>query len=128
MIFLKDLVLYLKYIGLFLLFIIGMAVITSLINLTGLNSNFISKLGIILTAISFFIIVALASKKINDKGYLLGLKLGLTFVVLLIMINLILFRSSINLNRFIYYIILIASGVLGGSFGKNLPSFKRKGK
>jgi len=122
----KYLFLYLKYIGLFFLFIIGIAIFTSLINLTNINSSFISKMGIILTALSFFLVVSLASKKINEKGYLLGLKLGLIFTILLILTNLILFRSSITLSRFIYYLILIASGVLGGSFGKNLPSFKKK--
>lgn len=111
---------YLKYIGLFFLFIIVIAVITSLINLTGINSTFINKLSIILTALSFFIVSALASKNTEDKGYILGIKLGLLFVISLIIINLIVFKSSFNIDRLIYYTILIASSILGGSFGKNI--------
>ena len=110
---------YLKYISLFILFIIVIASITSLINLTGLNSTFINKLSIILTAISFFIISTLASKKSSDKGYILGLKLGLIFIIFLCLINLLVFKSSFNIDRLIYYIILLCSSILGGSFGKN---------
>lgn len=111
---------YLKYIGIFFLFIIGIAIITSLINLTNINSNIINKLAVILTALSFFIVSALASKNLNEKGYILGIKLSLLFVILMILINLIFFKSSFSIDRFIYYIILIISGILGGSFGKNL--------
>ena len=115
---------YLKYLGLFCLFIIIVAIVTSLISLTDINSILINKLGVILTAISFFIITAIASKELNEKGYILGLKLGLIFVITLLIINLIVFKSNFSIDRFIYYIILIASGILGGSFGKNLKSKK----
>lgn len=111
---------YLKYIGLFIGFIIGIAIISSLINLTGLNSAIVNKIAVILTAISFFIISTIASKKINEKGYILGIKLSLIFVFLMIIINLIFFKSGISIDRIIYYIILIISSILGGSFGKNL--------
>jgi len=111
---------YLKYIGIFILFIIGIAIITSLINLTGINSNLINKFSVIITALSFFIVSAMASKGLNEKGYILGLKLSFLFVSLMIIINLIFFRSDFSTDRIIYYIILIISGILGGSFGKNL--------
>lgn len=111
---------YLKYIGIFILFMIIIALITSLINLTGLNTSLINKFSIILTALSFFIISAMASKSLKDKGYILGIKLGLLFVILMVLINFIFFKSSFSIDRLIYYIILIISGILGGSFGKNL--------
>lgn len=111
---------YLKYIGIFMLFIIGIAIFSSLINLTGVASVLVNKLTVILTAISFFIISAIASKKINQKGYILGIKLGLLFIILMVIINLIFFKSGFTIDRIIYYIILIISSILGGSFGKNL--------
>lgn len=125
MIILNTILNYLKYFGLFIIFILGIAIVTSLINLTGLNSVIINKLSVILTAISFFFVSIKASRENLDKGYILGLKLGLIFVIFLILVNLIFFKSNISLDRFIYYVILIASSVLGGSFGKNL---KRKTK
>lgn len=118
---------YLKYFGLFFIFIIAIATITALINLTGVKSSIISKLSVILTAISFFIIAILASNKTKERGIVLGLKLGLSFIILLILINLIVFKSPFNIDRLIYYIILLASSILGGSFGKNIK-FKQTKK
>lgn len=111
---------YLKYIGMFIIFIVVIALATSLINLTGINSNITNKVSVILTALSFFIVSALASKSSNEKGYVLGIKLGLIFVLLMTLINLLFFKSSFNIDRIIYYSILIISSILGGSFGKNL--------
>ena len=117
---------YLKYLGLFLIFILIITLLTSLINLTNINTVLISKISIILTAISFFIISTKASSKISEKGYILGLKLGLLFVIFLLLINIIFFKSAFNIDRIIYYIILIASSILGGSFGKNFHFKKTK--
>ena len=117
---------YLKYFGLFILIIIGIAIITAGINLTGINSNTINKLSIILTALSFFIITCLASNNAKQKGFILGLKLGISFVILLILTNLIIFRSSFNIDRLIYYTILILSSILGGAIGKNIKFKKSK--
>ena len=116
---------YLKYFGLFFIFIIVIAVITALINLTGIKGVTISKLSVILTAISFFVIAVFASHKTKERGIILGLKLGLSFIILLILINLIVFKSPFNIDRLIYYLILLASSLLGGSLGKNIK-LKRK--
>ena len=116
---------YLKYFGYFFLIIILIAIITSLINLTGLGSITISKLSVILTALSFFIISFIAAHKSKERGIIIGLKLGLSFVLILFLINLIAFKSSFNIDRLIYYTILIASSLLGGSFGKNIKLKKK---
>ncbi len=117
---------YLKYFGLFFIFIFVIAIITSIINLFGISSTLTNKLGVILTGISFFIIASIASKNNQDKGYILGMKLGIIFIIFLVIINLIFFRSKISIDRFIYYIILLASSILGGSFGKNFKQKKSK--
>lgn len=111
---------YLKYLGLFTIFIIVIALITSIINLIGFNSTLINKLSVILTATTFFVISTLASKNSLQKGYLIGFKLSLIFVLFFVLINFIIFKSSFTIDRIIYYTILIASSILGGSFGKNL--------
>lgn len=110
---------YFQAIGLFFIFIITITIVSSLINLTGISSSLISKVSIILTGISFFIVSMQFSQNTNEKGYLLGLKLGLICIILLIVLNLILFQSKLNIDRLIYYTILLASSILGGAFGKN---------
>ena len=119
---------YLKYFGLFFIFIVVIAIITSLINLTGLKSITVSKLSVILTAISFLIIAIIASQKTKERGIIVGLKLGLSFILILILINLIIFKSPFNIDRLIYYIILITSSLLGGSLGKNIKFKKKKSR
>ena len=116
---------YLKAFGIFFIFIILLALITSIINLTNINSITVNKISVILTAISFFVIPLLFAHKSNKRGIILGLKLSLSFVLLLILINIIFFKSPFNIDRLIYYLILIISGILGGSFGKNIK-LKRK--
>lgn len=124
MIYLNTILKYLKYIGLFFIFVIIITTLTSLINLTGLASTFFSKLSIILTALSFFIISFKASHTTKEKGYILGLKLGLICIIILILLNIILFQSKFSIDRIIYYTILLASSILGGSFGKNFKFTK----
>ena len=90
-----------------------------------INSITVNKISVILTAISFFVIPLLFAHKSNKRGIILGLKLSLSFVLLLILINIIFFKSPFNIDRLIYYLILIISGILGGSIGKNIK-LKRK--
>ena len=125
MIFLNYIINYLKYIGIFIIFIISISFVTSLINLTNVNYLLINKLSIILTGVSFFIVTFMASKNTLEKGFILGTKLSLLFVLLMIILNLIIFKSPFNIDRVIYYLILICSGTLGGSIGKN---FKKRVK
>ena len=115
-----EIIKYLKYLGLFLLSLIGIALFISLISLLGINYNLIFKLTTILMAILIFILSSIASHKFKDKGYIIGLKLGIIWIILLIIINFFFFKSNFNLTRIIYYIILIISSILGGSFGKNI--------
>lgn len=111
---------YLKYIGIYILVLLGITILISLTNLLGINNIIINKIIIILSAISLFIICVLASKKINEKGFIVGLILSITFIILITLINLIFIRNKINFDRIIYYLILIMVGALGGSLGKNL--------
>ncbi len=122
MIYLAKVLNYLKYLGIFIIIMLIISFLISLLNLTGLSFK---KAGVILIAISFFVISLKASLKTQEKGYLLGLKLSLMFVIFLILLNLIFFKSSFNIARIIYYVILIASSVLGGAIGKNIGLKKK---
>lgn len=120
----KNIFYYLKYIGLFLLIMLGLLVIISLLNLTSINTSITTKLTIIATSIAFFITSFIAAHNIKEKGYIIGLKLSILLILVFILINLIFFKTKFSIDRFIYYIILIASSTLGGSFGKNLKQKK----
>lgn len=58
-------------------------------------------------------------KKALKRGYLEGLKLGLLFILILIIINLIL-KESINLKDIIFYLVLLTSSIFGSMVGINM--------
>ena len=71
-----------------------------------------------MTLIWFFFLGFKNGKVSKSKGYLAGLKMGLSFVLVLIIFNLIFIRSF-KLSLLIYYLLLLMSSVLGGMFGIN---------
>ena len=107
---------YLKYLLFFIIFFFIISLILAFFATFGVSNLFINKLSVILMAIAAFIT---SMKEIAGKRYLLGLRLGLLNIISLILINLMFFRSSFDITRFIYYFILLISSILGSSFGKN---------
>lgn len=58
-------------------------------------------------------------KNSNEKGYLEGIKLGSIFIFILFLFNILGLGNGIRFALFIYYIILIASSMLGSMIGIN---------
>lgn len=58
-------------------------------------------------------------KNTIKRGYLEGLKLGLIFIFILVIVNLIL-RETINLKDIIFYLVLLASSIFGSMVGINI--------
>ena len=110
---------YLKYLLFFIIFFFIISLILAFFATFGVSNLFINKLSVILMAIAAFITSMKAIKEIAGKSYLLVLRLGLLNIISLILINLMFFRSSFDITRFIYYFILLISSILGSSFGKN---------
>ena len=68
-------------------------------------------------AILFFIIGFLVGKKATHKGYLEGIKISLSLIFILIVINVLFYQTGFSLERTIYYFILILSSTLGSMIG-----------
>ena len=71
-----------------------------------------------MTSVWFFFLGFKNGKVSKSKGYLAGLKMGLGFVMILVIFNLIFIRSF-KVSLLIYYLLLLMSSVLGGMFGIN---------
>ena len=111
---------YGKTIGLFTIIILLLSFIFSLFNLGGLMSfNTTSILFIILMIILFLIIGYQFGKNADKKGYIEGLKIGFSLILVLIFINIIFYNSNFSLERIIYYIVLILSSIMGSMLGIN---------
>ena len=111
---------YGKTIGIFLLCIIGLSFLISLFNIANI---FYTKGSDIMTMIGMVIIFGFIGLQFGrvatKKGYLEGLKIGASLILILILINLICYRTGFSLERFIYYIVLILSSTLGSMIGIN---------
>lgn len=90
------------------------------LNYTGLlKYSVIVKFNFIIIAIMSFILGVFMGKKTTKKGYLEGLKIGLIITIILFILNLIFYRS-INLNTFVYYLIIVVGSIFGSMLGINL--------
>lgn len=121
MIFLKNL---LKYLGFYAIFLILIIVICSILNLLGVNSTITNLILFIFNTILFFVFGFKNGKLTTSKGYLAGLKIGATFLLLLLIISLFLNKNMFSITSLIYYVILILSSLLGGMMGINKKSDK----
>ena len=90
--------------------------IISIFNLfsIGINKLILIMISSIIMIISGFMI----GKKSLKKGFISGLILGLMFIIILILMGFI-FKTKFDFGRFIYYIILIMSSMLGSIIGIN---------
>lgn len=109
---------YLKNIVYVFLGLFITTIVVTLLNYFGILNGTI--LNITLTTIiilSLFIGGYLTGKKANKKGYLEGIKFGSIMIILIILLNLIVFKNKFNLINILFYLSLLTSSVLGSMFG-----------
>ena len=112
---------YLKKLGsCYLLMIPFFLIMTFLITILSyfdiINLTFTKILKLLIPIFTIILGSFKMGKLSTKKGYLQGLYLGLSFVFLTIIINLIIF-STFNTKSIIYYLILILTSMLGGMLG-----------
>ncbi len=110
---------YLKELGYYTIFLILLIFITSLLNLLGLSTSITNLLIFIFNVLSFLIFGYRSGKKVNSKGYIAGLKISGLFILLIVIVNIIINKDIFKLTTFIYYIILLITGLFGGMLGIN---------
>lgn len=107
--FLKSLIVFLSSIVIIPFFL-------TLLNLMKLNTS--KLIIIIIGAILMFIIGIITGRNTNSKGFLKGLLVSVISILILVILSLI-FRTPLNINSLIYYIILVISTVFGSIIGIN---------
>ncbi len=108
-----------KTLGYYFLFIILIIFICSLLNLIGVNSTITNLIIFIFNVLAFLVFGFKNGKRANSKGYIAGLKTAGLFLLVLIVINLFTARNFFNVITFVYYLILLLAGVMGGMLGIN---------
>ena len=113
---------YFKYIkaGLYILIplLLGNLILSILYynNIISNSLNSYIPLGILL--ISLLLSGIYLGNKVDQKGYLEGLKLGLGTIIIFIIFSLI-FKQKLGINSFIYYIIILTISIIGSIIGIN---------
>lgn len=113
----KSLLCYLKIIGLFIGIMLLSSLFIGLFNLIGLSSKIGSIMNVIIMVVLFLVFGIIEGLNASQKGFIAGLKIGLIFLLLIALINLIFFNSSFGISRLLYYLILLFSSVFGGMIG-----------
>lgn len=108
-------------------FLLGLTLISTLFNYINLFGNtFMNILKVIIPVVSLFIGGFIIGKRTGKKGWLEGIKLGLIFIIILTIFNLLLLDTSFSLKIFIYYLILIISTMFGSMIGVNKYTPEKK--
>lgn len=93
-------------------------VIVTLLNYFNIISGILVKIiTLIIPILGIFIGSFLIGKKSTQKGYIEGLKYGIFWILILLIINLI--TKNFSLTSIIYYITLLLTSALAGVLGIN---------
>lgn len=115
----KALLRYCKICGIFTIIILFISFSLGTLNLIGLSYKVSSIINIVLMILLFLVMGIFEGFNALKKGYIAGLKVGIILLSILILLNFILFQSSFEISRVIYYFILIFSSVFGAMIGIN---------
>jgi putative membrane protein (TIGR04086 family) len=89
--------------------------------LTKISYSIITNLLIISSIIFIGLISYFYSKNKNNKGIIIGLRVGLIIILCLFMLSLII-KHLPSLNQLIYYLLLILASIFGAIIGKNIKN------
>ena len=115
----KSLIKYTKLSGIFVGLIIVTSFLFALLNLIGVSFKVTTIIGVIIMIILFLIMGIIEGINSEKKGFIAGFKIGLLFIVIMLLLNLVIFQSKFSISRLIYYIILLFSSIFGAMIGIN---------
>ncbi|WP_459499301.1 TIGR04086 family membrane protein [Bacillus sp. C1] len=107
-------------IALFMLASFTSMVIALLLKFTNINEGTLAITIFILALLSMLISGFIAGKKAQGKGWFVGLTTGLTFSILVFLINYLGFSHALSNSQLLYQLGLMAASTLGGIFGVNM--------
>ena len=110
---------HIKNLGVFSLGEIFIIFICSILNLILKSSNVTTIILFVVNILLFGFFGYKYGLKTNKKGLIIGLYVGISLILFLILLNAIFYQQGININRILYYGILVLSSMFGASFGKN---------
>ncbi|PFF08680.1 TIGR04086 family membrane protein [Bacillus cereus] len=112
-------------IGFGIVTLLFLATVTSMImalllKFTDMNEGTLAVTIFILALLSMLISGFTAGKKAQGKGWLVGFTTGLTFTILVFLVNYLGFSQTLSNSQLLYQLALMGASTLGGIFGVNM--------
>lgn len=95
-------------------------VMALLLKFTDMTEGTLAVTIFILALLSMLISGFTASKKAQGKGWLVGFTTGLTFTILVFLVNYLGFSQTLSNSQLLYQLALMGASTLGGIFGVNM--------
>ncbi|HDR7517825.1 TIGR04086 family membrane protein [Bacillus mobilis] len=95
-------------------------VMALLLKFTDMNEGTLAVTIFILALLSMLISGFTAGKKAQGKGWLVGFTTGLTFAILVFLVNYLGFSQTLSNSQLLYQLALMGASTLGGIFGVNM--------
>lgn len=109
---------YLKNLGFIFLGLMVTTLIFTIFNYFYiLPSSVLRVLNIVVMFLGVFIGGFLTGRLANKKGYLEGIKFGGMMIVIILLLNLFIFKNKFNLLNILYYLFLLITSSFGGIVG-----------
>lgn len=114
----KNIKTYLKYLFISIIFLlIGLLFISTLYYFDILGSKFTTYFRMIYLLLVIFITSYKLGKITEKNGYLTGIKIGLLYILVFVLIGVLIFSPKIHLRVIIYYLIILFTAILGSIMG-----------
>ena len=91
-----------------------------LLKFTNINEGTLTVTIFILALLSMLMSGFPAAKKAQGKGWLVGFTTGLTFTILVFLVNYLGFSQTLSNSQLLYQLALMGASTLGGIFGVNM--------
>ncbi|MDD1367106.1 TIGR04086 family membrane protein [Bacillus sp. MHSD_36] len=91
-----------------------------LLKFTDMNEGTLAVTIFILALLSMLISGFTAGKKAQGKGWLVGFTTGITFTILVFLVNYLGFSQTLSNSQLLYQLALMGASTLGGIFGVNM--------
>ena len=95
-------------------------VMALLLKFTDMTEETLAVTIFILALLSMLISGFTAGKKAQGKGWLVGFTTGLTFTILVFLVNYLGFSQTLSNSQLLYQLALMGASTLGGIFGVNM--------
>ena len=89
-----------------------------------IDRSYATPFATISVAVGGFVASYYISKKIRDKGYLVGIVTGATIFIVITLLSIIL-GNSVTVNTLFHLVIILLSSIVGGIIGVNISAHKK---